>query len=198
VRGGAAVRRWRSSDGKRDLFAVMAVKICGLALFAAGGEGVDGFLGTRGSIMLDVVFLAMFTVVPALLFSAYLAKVKRRFTAHKTIQLALGIVLLLAVAAFEVDMQLITDWRLRARPSPYFRVDAWNTVLTSLVVHLTFAVPTLFLWVLVIVQALRKFPNPPRPNAYSPSHKKVAWAATLGMVGTALTGWVFYWLAFVA
>jgi hypothetical protein len=176
----------------------MAVMLSVPALFAAGGQGVDGFLGTRGSIMLDVVFLAMFAVVPVLLFSVYLAKVKGRFAAHKTIQLALGIVLLLAVAAFEVDLQLVTDWRLRAQPSPYFRVNEWNAVLTSLVVHLAFAVPTLFLWIFVIVQALRKFPAPPRPNAYSPSHKKVAWAATVGMIGTALTGWVFYWMAFVA
>ncbi len=161
-------------------------------------QGVDGFLGTRGSIMLDVVFLAMFAVVPVLLLSIVLVKRRRLYRVHKFIQLALGLVLLLAVAAFEIDMQLFTDWRQRAIDSPYYQAQGWSAVMTSLVVHLAFAIPTLFLWVWVIVQALRKFPNPPQPTAYSSSHKSTAWLATVGMIGTAVTGWVFYWMAFVA
>ena len=37
--------------------------------------GINGFLGTRASLMLDVVFLAMFVVVPVLAGSVYLVYV---------------------------------------------------------------------------------------------------------------------------
>ena len=50
----------------------------------------------------------------------------------------------------------------------------------------------------MIIQALRKFPSPPKPGPHSAAHKRWAWLATIAMVGTAVTGWAFYYLAFVA
>lgn len=164
----------------------------------AARQGMDGFLGSRGSIMLDVVFLAMFVVVPVLCLSLFLVKSRGLHRVHKRIQLTLGIVLLLAVAAFEIDMQLFTDWRQRAVDSPYYNSQGWSAVMTSLVIHLSFAIPTLVLWIVVIVQALRKFSSPPLPNSHSQQHKKIGWLAALGMIGTAATGWFFYWMAFMA
>ena len=61
-----------------------------------------------------------------------------------------------------------------------------------------FAVTTSLLWVWVIAQGLRRFPKPPVPNDYSASHKFWAWLAAIDMGFTALTGWIFYVLAFVA
>lgn len=156
--------------------------------------GINGFLGTRASIMLDVVFLAMFAVIPAMGLSIYLVKFRRLYALHKWIQLALGIVLLIAVTAFEADMQFISGWRERAKPSPHFE----GAVFYSLYVHLVFAVSTTVLWVFVIVQALRKIPVPPGPSEYSPRHSFWAWMAAADMTLTAITGWIFYWLAFVA
>jgi membrane-associated HD superfamily phosphohydrolase len=160
--------------------------------------GLDGFLGTRGSLMLDLVFLAMFAIVPVLSVSVYLVKYRRQYRIHKQIQVALGVVLLVAVTAFEVDMRFFTDWKERAAPSPYFEPETWNPVWYSLIVHLCFAVPTTLLWIYVIVAALRRFPIPPGPSDYSLTHVFWARLATVGMVMTAATGWVFYWLAFVA
>ena len=46
-------------------------------------SGTNGFLGTRGSLMLDVVFLAMFAIVPVLaLTTIYLGLTERR-AAHR-------------------------------------------------------------------------------------------------------------------
>jgi putative membrane protein len=159
--------------------------------------GIDGFLGTRASLMLDVVFLAMFVVLPALAFSIYLVKC-RAYDLHKKLQLLLGIVLLIAVVAFEIDMRL-TGWQARAEASPYFDSTAkWSCLVgVSLLIHLSFAIPTALIWIYVIVQALRKFPSPVKPNAYSATHKFWAWLATFEMFMTAITGWVFYYLAFV-
>ena len=163
--------------------------------------GIDGFLGTRGSLMLDVVFLAMFAVVPVLLLSIYLVRYRRLYRLHKQMQLVMGLVLLVAVVAFEIDIRFIThEWELRADPSPFFDIKhPWTCPAgVSLIVHLFFAVPTLLLWIFVNVQALRKFPDPPQPGPHSRAHLLWARAAGIGMLMTAFTGWIFYYLAFVA
>jgi len=161
--------------------------------------GIDGFLGTRGSLMLDVVFVAMFAILPVLAFSIYLVRYRRQYELHKKLQLAQGILLLVAVTAFEVDMQMLTEWELRAEPSRYFDPGAkWNCVVGySLLIHLLFAVPSAVLWVVVIVQALRRFPRPPVPGQHSRQHVLWARLAAGCMVMTAVTGWIFYVLAFV-
>ncbi|MEM6797891.1 MAG: DUF420 domain-containing protein [Planctomycetota bacterium] len=162
--------------------------------------GVDGFLGTRASIMLDVVFAAMLLVLPTMAASIALARYAKRWGLHGRIQLTLGVVLLIAVVAFEVDMQLVTDWEARAAASPYFDPAVkWACPAgVALLVHLFFAVPTLVLWVYVIAGALRGFPHPAAPAGYSAHHKVWARVAAVEMLMTAITGWVFYVMAFVA
>jgi putative membrane protein len=160
--------------------------------------GIDGFLGFRGSLMLDVVFLAMFAVLPALAVSIYLVR-QGRFASHKKLQLTLGAILLVAVVAFEVDVRL-NDWTVRAAPSPYFNLDdKWGCPAgIALIVHLFFAIPTAVLWTMVIVQALRQFPHPPIPGQHSRAHRFWGYLAVAEMCGTAITGWIFYYLAFIA
>lgn len=173
----------------------------GRAAEAGPAALLPGFIpGSRGSLMLDVVFLAMFLVVPVLLWSVYLVKYRRQYALHKKIQLVLGTVLLLAVGAFEIDMQLFTRWEELAAPSPYFDIDnKWSCpVGISLLVHLSFAVPTLLLWIVVIVRALRNFPRPPLPGPHSTWHRRWGMISTVTMVLTAVTGWIFYSLAFIA
>jgi len=157
---------------------------------------MNGLLPTRGSVMLDFVFIAMFAIVPLMGVGVWLAK-QGRYQQHKWLQIGMGVVLLLAVIAFEVDIRL-NGWRHLAEGSPYWTNEGWNVVYYTLYIHLCFAVPTPFLWIWVIVQALRKFPNPAAPSAHSHSHKKIAWASIIGMTLTAVTGWVFYYLAFIA
>jgi hypothetical protein len=164
-------------------------------------RGLSGFLPfSRASLMLDIVFLAMFVIVPLLLTSIHLARHRLQYTLHKRLQLAMAGVLLFAVGMFEIDMQLFTDWESLAADSPYFDpANKWGSpVGIGLLIHLSFAVPTLVLWVLVVVQALRKFPSPPVPAAHSRWHRRFGWLAAAGMLLTAATGWAFYWLAFVA
>ena len=162
-------------------------------------SGIDGFLGTRASLMLDVVFVAMFAVVPVMIASIALARFKNDFTWHKRIQLVLAIVLTVAIVAFEVDIRFFTDWAERAEPSAYFDPAAkWSSpVGMALVVHLFFAVPTALVWIYVVTGAVRRFPTPASPNEYSGRHKLWGRIAAVEMTMTAITGWVFYWLAFV-
>lgn len=155
----------------------------------------NGFLPTRGSFMLDFVVVAMFAVLAIMSISIGLARFRQQYQLHKLIQLVLGIVLLVTIVAFEVDLRFITkNWRELAEPSPYL-ANGWVDRLLWL--HLCFAIPTPLLWAWVIVQAMRKFDCPPKPNAYSPRHKLLARIAALLMIATAFTGWAFYAVAFV-
>ena len=167
---------------------------------AAGSfPGIDGFLGTRGSLMLDVVFAAMFVVVPVLAASIYVVRWRRQYQWHKWLQVVTAVVLLVAVILFELDIR-INGWEERAAPSPYFDPESkWTCPAgLSLIVHLSCAVPTLVLWVVVVVAALRKFASPAAPGPHSRWHARWGTFAAIGMFGTAVTGWLFYWLAFVA
>ena len=132
-----------------------------LSPFLLAYDGIDGFLGTRASLMLDVVFLAMFVVLPVLGWSVWQVRYRRRYALHKRVQLILGAVLALVVTLFELDMQ-INGWEHRARESPYFGAEgAPGLAQRMLWVHLFFAVTTALLWIWVITAALRKFPSPP-------------------------------------
>src|SRR5687768_8123572 len=59
--------------------------------------GIDGFLGTRASLMLDVLVLGMLAVVAVLCWSVYQVKFRRRYLLHKRTQLVLGAVVLVVV-----------------------------------------------------------------------------------------------------
>lgn len=157
-----------------------------------------GFLPTRGSFMLDFVFVAMFGIIVLLGVSIYLARVQKKYQLHKRIQIVIGVVLLVTLVAFEIDIHRPPTWRELAAPSPYFDGDSIGAVYISLWIHLCFAVPTPVLWIVVIWRALKRFPNPPVPGDHSASHIFWGWLAAIGMLMTAVTGWVFYFLAFMA
>ena len=161
-------------------------------------QGLDGFLGTRATFMLDFVALAMIAVLPVLGWSIYLVRDRKRYELHKRVQFTLGCVLLVTVGLFELDMR-VNGWRDRAADSPYAGHDgAIDWVYVALGVHLCFAVSAAVLWAAVILRALRLFPRPPAPGSHSAWHRRFGKLAALDMLATAVTGWIFYWMAFVA
>lgn len=148
--------------------------------------------------MLDFVFLAMFAVVPIMFWSIHQVKNKQRFLLHKRVQIALGIILLVAVTAFEIDIRF-SGWRHLAEASPYYS-ETWTEgwVNWSLWIHLFFAITTCAIWLYVIPAAIKRFPQPPAPGEYSAKHAFWAKLAAFDMTMTAITGSIFYYLAFVA
>lgn len=155
---------------------------------------MPGFLPySRASFMLDFVAIAMFLILPILSYSLYLVKVRKDYRTHKKLQIFLGLLLLVAVVLFEVDIR-IYGWRHLAEPSPYYSTSLFPV----LYIHLFFACSTSVLWIVTILLALRKFPRPPVPSHHSDWHKRLAWPAAITMYITAITGWTFYWMAFVS
>jgi putative membrane protein len=167
----------------------------------AAASGIDGFLGTRASFGMDVVLVGLLALLPVLAWSISLVR-RGRYAAHKRLQLFIVAALLVAIVVFEVDIRLISDWRLRAAGGAAWGrpPNAWwpTGVLVALGIHLVFAVSTLILWAWVVWEALRRFPTPPTPGSHGPRHRVMARLAATDLVLTAITGTVFYWLAFVA
>lgn len=158
---------------------------------------MDGFLGTRGSLMLDLVVVGMGLTLPLMFLSVALVR-GGRYRWHRAIQLSLALTLLVILLAFELEMRL-QGWDDRAAGSPFWRDGGWNDAIDySLAVHLCFAVPTPLVWGTLVVRALRNFPRPPAPSAHSSWHRRVGRAGVLLMTATTLTGWLFYYLAFAA
>lgn len=155
--------------------------------------GINGFLGTRASLMLDIVAVAMVGVLAVLGLSIYVVRYRARYTLHKRLQLVLVVALFVVVALFEADMR-INGWRQRAAASPFY--DSW--VMPVLRTHLVFSISTTVLWIGVTAAALRKFARPPRPGLHSGNHRFWGRLAAVDMLCTAVTGWLFYWLAFAA
>jgi hypothetical protein len=159
----------------------------------SGYPGIDGFLGTRAPLILDVLCLAMLAVMAILAWSVYQVKIRRRYALHKWVQITLAAILLVVVILFEIDIRL-HGWQERAAGQLGGRAP--SAAVIALYVHLVFAVSTVLLWPIVIVLALRNFPNPPMPSQHSRVHVPLARVAATDMMLTAVTGWIFYWVAF--
>jgi hypothetical protein len=136
----------------------------------------------------------MLAVVVVLSWSIYQVKFRRQYQLHKWTQVTLGATVLIVVVLFEIDIRL-HGWEFRASGIEGGRAPA--IVWYALYFHLIFAVSSLVIWPVTIFLALRNFPNPPHPGPHSRVHVPLARVAALDMVMTAVTGWVFYWLAFV-
>ena len=157
----------------------------------------DGFLGYKSSFMLDVVVCALVVLVPVIAFSLYQVRWRRNYTLHRNLQILLGVILLVAVTAFEIDVQLVHGgWEkiVQKRPTPPERIEFLRRVLW---VHLVFAVATPLLWGYTLVMALKQFPKLPEPCAYSRMHRVLGWVSTVDIVLTSITGLAFYYLAII-
>jgi putative membrane protein len=159
----------------------------------------QGFLGYHATFMLDVVVCALVLLVPALATSIYLVKFRRQYAWHRRLQLTLAGVLLLAVAAFEVDIRVHQGWEnIVKNARADMAVESFDFVRKVLYVHLIFAISTPLLWIATIALALPRFGNPPFPSRHSPVHKLLGWCSATDLALTSVTGLLFYYFAFIA
>ena len=160
-----------------------------------------GFLGYDASFMLDFVVTSLVALVPVQLVSLWVVKVRKNYVWHRNLQLTLGAILLVAVTAFEVDVQWVHGgWENivnKDADSPRLSSQQMDAARQVLYIHLIFAVTTPFLWAATIFLALKKYPRPPQPGPHSAVHKKLGWLAVIDLVLTSATGIWFYVNTFV-
>jgi hypothetical protein len=101
-----------------------------------------------------------------------------KYALHKLINLILGIVLLIAVLAFEIDMRFFTKWEVRRSPpiSTAAQMDEHRRL--ALIIHLCFAIPRPSSGFTSSCRPC-KFPSPPLPGA-QPGSFQTAWLAAGG------------------
>jgi hypothetical protein len=159
-----------------------------------------GFLGYNASLMLDVVVCALTLIVPALAWSVWLVKFRKRYRLHRSVQLILAGILLATVAMFEIDMRLQGGWEQIVNHDPdhpRLTGEALAAVRNVLYLHLFFAVSTPVLWAVTIGLALKRFPGALAPGTHSELHKKLGWLSVIDLVLTSATGLTFYYMAFI-
>ena len=153
-----------------------------------------GFIpGSRGSLMLDLVAVAMIAVLPIVIIGVQLAKRQKNYINHKKVMLTVSIILAVAVILFELEMRLV-GWRHLAEPSPYFETH----VPLALGIHLACSISTTLALITTVWNALRNFATIPSPNQNSRAHKLLGKISAIGLFMTSITGWIFYYLAFIA
>lgn len=157
---------------------------------------MKGFLPYHATFMLDFVLISLILVVPILLFGLFQAH-KRNYALHAKTMVFLGILLLVVVAFFEIDMQLSGGIEVILKNAD--RLNAYTAGFKNLLyIHLFFAISTCILWAYTTILAVKKFGlNNPQPNSYSKTHKLLGRLATLDIVGVALTGFAVYYMAFI-
>ncbi len=148
--------------------------------------------------MLDLVVCALAVVVPALMVSLYAVKIRRNYAFHKFMQITLGVVLLVTVGLFEIDMRMHGGIAgILAKRSRPLAGDELDSFYRLLYVHLFFSITTVPLWGTTLILALRRFPSPPAPAAHSAWHKRLGWLSVVDITLTSVTGLLVYYLGFV-
>jgi hypothetical protein len=142
----------------------------------------QGFLGTRADILMDIVMVSLILIVPVVGYSYYLAHNRRDYRRHRRVQILLGSVLAVAVVLFETDLRIAGGIYALTAESQFTGTVALES---SIWVHTLLAIITSLVWVVLTLVSLRKFPFPPKPGRFSPTHR--LWGR-IGMITMLLTG----------
>ena len=153
---------------------------------------MPGFLGTEAPFMMDVVMIALLFINPALFWSIQQAK-QGKLELHKKVQITLAVVLLIAVILFEVEIRLangIVNIIGEEKYTNLFRI--------VLYIHIFFSVTTTIIWSILIFKACKLYTPQGFPDHYTATHKKLGWTGALDLLLTTLTGFLVYYLGFIA
>ena len=152
----------------------------------------QGFLGTRGDVLMDLVVLSFIVILPVLVISWRAAR-RRDYRRHRLIQISLVMVLAIAVGLFEVDLKLSGGIFELTRESSYAGTGLLNGLIYG---HTMVAVGSVLVWVPLIILSLRRFPNPPVSNAFGPTHRFWGRFGMLLMMTSGLSAIPLYYVGF--
>ncbi len=149
-----------------------------------------GFLGTRADLLLDSVLLVFVAVPIGILYAIRLAA-DGRFLAHRKLQLALLMVMLGAVVVLELHIRFggVTA---AVRQSS---LDGTAVLITTFLVHLTIAIPSLASWTWLVKRSWSEF-DTTLPGVFSAGHKAWGRWTFIGVCLTSATGTALYVMGF--
>lgn len=154
-----------------------------------------GFLGSRADLLVDIVTLSFIIVLPMLVISWRMARVRRDFVRHRRVQLWLGCTLAVVVAVFEWDLRQAGGIFEITRDSVYAGTALLNGTIW---VHTGFSILASVVWVILIPWSLVAFGNPPRPGTFSRTHRVLGRTGMIAMIGACVTSPPLYYFGFVA
>lgn len=155
-----------------------------------------GFLPYKATFMLDVAVLAVFLVIPILVFGLIQAY-KKNYLFHAKIMTALGILVFIVVIAFEIDIRI--HGGIKPILEKAERALAYTPAFEKfLYIHIFFAITTCIVWIMTTFGAIKHFGfKNPMPGPYSKKHKTLGKLSTLGVLGVAITGVAVYYMGFI-
>ena len=133
-----------------------------------------------------------FIILPVLVVSWQAARGKE-YRKHRAIQVALVLVLAVAVGLFEVDLKLSGGIFELTRESGYAGTGLLNSLIYG---HTLVAISSVLVWVPLIVLSLRRFPNPPVSNAFGPTHRLWGRVGMVLMIASGLSAIPLYYVGF--
>ena len=151
---------------------------------------MTGFLGTGAPLAIDLIVVGLTIILPVLCYSIATVRAGQHGR-HRSLQIAITVVLALALIFFEWQVRALGGWRsmiaYRALSPSATSLIGW-----TLAVHLVFSITTPMLWVAALMTSGRAWTGQ-QPRR----HRFVARLAAADLILTAVTGWLWYYLAFV-
>ncbi len=152
-----------------------------------------GFFGTRADLLADAV-LVVNCIAPFWAWAA--ARVARagRHELHRTLQISLCALAFVALFSLEGSIRINGGSGSLVAESPF----AGTTELrVAFILHIGPAVATYLFWLWLTIKSVRSFKRD-LPGSFGRTHVRAGWAVMAGLIWTAGSALVVYWLGFVA
>ncbi len=153
----------------------------------------DGFLGSRGDVLIDLVILSFFAILPLLVISWWYAK-NKNYVHHRRLQIGLAILLVVAVGLFEIDLSLSGGVFELTRESAYSGTGLLNSIIYG---HTLVAMASVLVWTPLIYLSLKRFGNPPVSGAFGHRHRFWGRTGMVLMMASGFSALPLYYLGFV-
>lgn len=148
--------------------------------------------GSRADLLENFAYLATLLAPVVSLVNYRLAR-RRRFDAHRRLQVGLLIFCWAAVLGLELDIRLSGgSGSVIAGALPSYQPFARQLLL----VHISAAVATYVLWTVLAIVSTRRFGRQ-LPGRFSSMHRRLGWSVFGGLVFTAVSATGMYFLTFV-
>jgi hypothetical protein len=151
-------------------------------------------VGARCDVLMDIVVISMVIILPLLWYSMKKVKHEHNYSLHKRIQLIMFLVLFFVVILFEYDMKQHGGIFAMVQGSSYENTFFLNFMIYF---HTFLSITTSIIWIVLIILSLKRFDNPPKPNAFSKTHKLWGKIGMWDMALTCITGLILYIFGFV-